>query len=236
MALQMRKVKEIPASSQQLYGHSANIINNNNTAPKQNTKEDTKSNFLLRRSSRIDCHHGVERKIHSNVTTPTNNISATTTTASTITRNRLYLDRSALKCKDSVICSSNVSACIHNHNNMTDNQQICHEDNGEDYIGWHSSLASDGDCCDDSVNLDLDIASNKSRMEKSNSVKRGKRSLSSTRVAKSNEKNIKRKTASDSAQQVKFSGKVDDVSEKEINPSADGGKSDHHMSLRLRKR
>lgn len=233
MALQ-RKVKEIPASSQQLNGCSANIINNNNTAPKQTTKEDTKSNFLLRRSSRIDCHHGGERKVNSNATTPT----STTTTASTITRTRLYLDRSALKCKGNAICSSNDSASIHSHNTITDNlnQQICQDDNGDDYI-WHASLAADGDCCDDSVNLDLDITSNKSRIEKSNSVKRGKRSLSSTRVAKSNEKNIKRKTASDSAQQLTFGGKVDDVSKKDIKPTtAYDGKSDHHMSLRLRKR
>lgn len=235
MALQIRKVKEIPASSQQLNGSNANIINNNNTAPKHITKDDTKSNFSLRRSSRIDCHHGGERKINSNVTTPTS-----TTTASAISRTRMYLDRSSLKGKGSAICASNDSTCVQNHNKITENldQQICQDDNDGDYI-WHASLASDGDCCDDSVNLDLDIATNKSRMEKSNSVKRGKRSLSSSRVAKSNEKNIKRKTASDSNQQLTFSGKVDDVSKKEIKPSTayDGGKSsDHHMSLRLRKR
>lgn len=235
MALQIRKVKEIPASSQHLNGSNANIINNNNTAPKHITKDDTKTNFLLRRSSRIDCHHGGDRKINSNVTTPTS-----TTTASTISRTRMYLDRSAIKGKGSAISSSIETTCGQNHNKITENleQQICQDDNDGDYI-WHATLASDGDGCDDSVNLDLDIASNKSRMEKSNSVKRGKRSLSSTRVAKSNEKNIKRKTASDSNQQLTFSGKVDDVSKKEVKPSTaayDGGKSDHHMSLRLRKR
>lgn len=237
MALQIRKVKEIPASSQQLNGSNANIINNNNTAPKHTTKDDTKSH-LLRRSSRIDCHHSGDRKINSNVTTPT----STTTTASTVSRTRLYLERSAIKeykaasDKGSAICSSNDSQCIQNHNELTEDssfrssdQQICPDGNDGDYV-WH------GDCCDDSVNLDLDIASNKNRIEKSNSVKRGKRSLSSTRVAKSNEKNIKRKTASDSPQQLTFSGKVDDKKEIKTSSAYDGGKSDHHMSLRLRKR
>lgn len=220
----------MPASCQQING--SNIINNNNTAPKQSTKEETKSNFSLRRSSRIDCHHGGERKINnSNATTPTS------TTASTISRTRMYLDRSSVKGKGTAMCSSDDSPCIQNHNKTTENsdQPICQLNPDGDYV-WHTSL--DGDCCDDSVNLDLDIASNKSRTEKSNSVKRGKRSLSSTRVAKSNEKNIKRKTASDSSQPLTFGGKIDAaVSKKEVNPStAYDGKSDHHMSLRLRKR
>ncbi len=228
--MQIRKVKEIPASSQQLNGSNANIINNNNTASKSNpTKEDTKANFLLRRSSRIDCHHGGEKKINSNATTPTS------TTASSTTRTRMYLDRSALKGnKGSAISSSNDSTCVQNHK-IKENlaQQIC----PDDYV-WHASLPSDADCCDDSVNLDLDIASTKTRIEKSNSVKRGKRSLSSTRVAKSNEKNIKRKTTPDLNQPLTFSGKVDDPPKKDLkqSPVYDGGKSDHHMSLRLRKR
>lgn len=236
MALQIRKVKEIPASSQ-LNSSNANIINNNNTAPKHTTKEDTKSHLLLRRSSRIDCHHSGEKKINSNVTT---------TPASTVSRTRLYLERSALKeyksnDKSSAICSSDN---VENNIKLTDNssfhsgnQQICQDDNDKDFV-LHTSLTADDDCCDDSVNLDLDIASNKSRIEKSNSIKRGKRSLSSTRVTKSNEKNIKRKTASDIPQQVAVSGKLEECSKKEVKASTthDSSKSDHHMSLRLRKR
>lgn len=224
-------MKENPVSSQQLNGTNANIINNNNTAPKQTTKEDSKSNFLLRRSGRIDCHHSVDRKNISNVTTPTS-------TSSTITRTRMYLDRSALKGKGSAISSSNDLPSVQNHNKITENldRQICPDDNDDgDYI-WEKSIASDADGCDDSVTLDLDLSSNKSRIERSNSVKRGKRSLSCTRVAKTNEKNMKRKTASESPQQL--TSKVDDVAKKEIKPSTanDGGKSDRYMSLRLRKR
>lgn len=228
--MQIRKVKEVPASSQQLIGSNANIINNNNTASKHTTKEDNKSNFLLRRSSRIDCHHVCEKKTSSNITTPTST-TTTASAASAITRTRLYLERPSLKGKGSAICQmGDASSPIQNHK-AKDDQQI-RSDDSRHYV-WHAGLTTDGDCCDDSVNLDLDIASNKSRIEKSNSVKRGKRSLSSTRVAKSNEKNIKRKTASDSNQQLTFGGKVDEVSKKE---TYDGGKSDHHMSLRLRKR
>lgn len=227
--MQIRKVKEIPASSQQLNVSNVNIINNNNTASKHTTKDDTKSNLLLRRSSRIDCHHGGEKKLsNSTVTTPTS-----TTASSTITRTRMYLDRTAVKVKSSGIYSPNDSSTVQNHKI----KEHLDPDNSDNCI-WHSSIPSDGDCCDDSVNLDLDIACNKNRIEKSNCVKRGKRSLSSTRVAKSNEKNIKRKTALDSNQQLTFSGKVEDITKKELKPSVayDGGKSDHHMSLRLRKR
>ncbi|XP_037049601.1 dual specificity protein phosphatase CDC14AB isoform X1 [Bradysia coprophila] len=225
MAMQIRKVKEVPAS-QQL--SNANKINNNNTAPKHSTKDDTKSSFLLRRSSRIDCHHGGEKKTNSNVTTPT---STTTSAESAITRTRMYLERPALKGSGNVICQMSDGLSPIQTQKIKENldQQIGSDDNRH-YL-WDAVLTSDA--CDDSVNLDLDVATNKTRIEKTNSVKRGKRSLSSTRVAKANEKNIKRKTASDSNQQLTFGGKVDDGSKKE---TYDGGKSDHHMSLRLRKR
>lgn len=233
--MQIRKVKEVPASSQQLNGSNANIINNNNTATKHSTKEDTKSSSLLRRSSRIDCHHVGEKKTNSNATTPTSSSTTTTTSATSaaITRSRLYLESPALKSKATIVCQmSDSSSHIKTHKiNENLDQKIASDDSR--HLVWNATLTPDDDCCDDSVNLDLDIASNKSRIEKSNSVKRGKRSLSSTRVAKSSEKNIKRKTASDLNQQLTFGGKVNDVSRKE---TYDGGKSDHHMSLRLRKR
>lgn len=226
MALQIRKVKEIPASSQHLNGSNVNLINNNHTAPKHATKEDAKYHLLLRRSGRID--QGDERKNNFNNTTST-----ATTPASTVSRTRLYLERSALK----EYKAEEKANALH----LPTPDRLCQGDNDEDDI-WHTSSTTDGDCSHDSVNLDLDIASYKSRIEKSNSVKCGKRSFSSTRVAKSNEKNIKRKTDLDPPQQVTYANKIDKCdSKKEIKPSTsaspyDSGKSDRHMSLRLRKR